>query len=83
MENKTMFTIVKDLNTTSWEIMPEGSISIKHTQTPQTHNKLTSLEDLRFFILIISGILNTGSIIAAIVPITFNICMHDSPYSFL
>lgn len=60
----------------------EGNMKIMHAHTPTAHKMLISLEDLRFSILIISGILNNGRATAAISPMSFIVSISGKYNTF-
>ena len=61
-------TTPKHFKTLSVEIKDEGSIPMTQTQTPVTHSRLMSREDLRLRIFKINGMLQNGMSIAKNIP---------------
>jgi hypothetical protein len=55
-----MFVMQNVFQTISCDINPEGSIAARHTHTPIAQTMEMSLEDLRFTIFIIKGMLVSG-----------------------
>ncbi len=62
--NSIELTILYILQTISAEANPDGAMSIVQTQTPTAHQRLTSLDDFRLMMRMMSGILKNGNIIA-------------------
>lgn len=61
--------MLNTLKTISSDIIAAGNIKTRQIQTPNTQNKLISLEDFLLSILAIKGIFQKGKITAAIIPI--------------
>jgi hypothetical protein len=73
--NKIIFAMQKVFQTILGERSPEGNIAARHTQTPTAHIMEISLDDLRFTILIIIGMLVSGRQTEATKAIVSIICV--------
>jgi len=67
--NKIILKMLNTLKTISTDVRADGSIRTKQIQTPNTQNRLISLEDFLRSILAIKGIFQKGKAMAAIIPI--------------